>query len=92
VEVCAFARQQHIRISWRACQPCQTSIIQLETGSVPLTQQQGHGFDTKMSRTERGVYVAPDGKKTFVPLENNPEVFDELIHKLGVSEKLGFHE
>jgi ubiquitin carboxyl-terminal hydrolase L3 len=45
-----------------------------------------------MSRTERGVYIAPDGKKTFVPLENNPEVFDELIHKLGVSEKLGFHE
>src|ERR1700712_3070292 len=45
-----------------------------------------------MSRNERGVYIDPDGKKTFVPLENNPEVFTELVHKLGVSPKLGFYD
>ncbi|KAM0439570.1 hypothetical protein ACHAPT_000662 [Fusarium lateritium] len=33
-----------------------------------------------------------NGKKTFIPLENNPEVFNKLIHNLGVSEKLGFYD
>lgn len=32
------------------------------------------------------------GKKVFVPLENNPEVFSELIHKLGISSQLGFYD
>ena len=45
-----------------------------------------------MSRNERGVYINPEGKKTFIPLENNPEVFTELVHKLGVSSKLGFYD
>jgi len=31
-------------------------------------------------------------KKMFVPLENNPEVFSHLVHKLGVSPKLGFYD
>lgn len=30
--------------------------------------------------------------KNFVPLESNPEVFNELIYKLGVSKELGFHD
>ncbi|KAI8722314.1 Ubiquitin carboxyl-terminal hydrolase [Fusarium sp. LHS14.1] len=33
-----------------------------------------------------------NGKKVFIPLENNPEVFNKLIHNLGVSEKLGFYD
>ncbi|KAK5169813.1 uncharacterized protein LTR77_005791 [Saxophila tyrrhenica] len=43
------------------------------------------------SHTE-GVHVRPDGQKVFVPLENNPEVFTELIHRLGVSQSLRFHD
>ncbi|CAM1511975.1 Fc.00g094880.m01.CDS01 [Cosmosporella sp. VM-42] len=30
--------------------------------------------------------------KAFIPLESNPEVFTELIHKLGVSQSLAFHD
>ena len=39
-----------------------------------------------------GVYVSPEGKKMFIPLENNPEVFTPLIHELGVSDELEFHD
>ncbi|KAK4547787.1 hypothetical protein LTR36_000745 [Oleoguttula mirabilis] len=45
-----------------------------------------------MSRNERGVFIDANGKKTFVPLENNPEVFTELVHRLGVSPNLGFYD
>jgi ubiquitin carboxyl-terminal hydrolase L3 len=31
-------------------------------------------------------------RKHFIPLESNPEVFNELIHKLGVSESLEFQD
>ncbi|KAF2102724.1 ubiquitin C-terminal hydrolase L3 [Rhizodiscina lignyota] len=31
-------------------------------------------------------------RKTFVPLENNPEVFTALLHKLGVAPTLGFYD
>ncbi|KAF2454575.1 ubiquitin carboxyl-terminal hydrolase isozyme L3 [Lineolata rhizophorae] len=31
-------------------------------------------------------------RKTFIPLENNPEVFSHLVHKLGVSPSLGFYD
>ncbi|OAL04149.1 cysteine proteinase [Phaeosphaeriaceae sp. SRC1lsM3a] len=34
----------------------------------------------------------PPGKKRFIPLENNPEVMSALVHKLGLSEKLAFHD
>ncbi|OJD32027.1 ubiquitin hydrolase l3 [Diplodia corticola] len=33
-----------------------------------------------------------DGKKYFIPLENNPDVFSHLIRALGVSPQLGFHD
>ena len=39
-----------------------------------------------------GVYVSPSGKKSFIPLENNPEVFTSLVHDLGVSPDLGFYD
>jgi len=42
--------------------------------------------------TTPGVTFRKDGKKTFIPLENNPEVFNKLIYDLGVSEKLGFYD
>ena len=41
---------------------------------------------------EPGVYLNSKGKKTFVPLENNPEIFTELVHRLGVSPELGFYD
>ncbi|TKA70432.1 hypothetical protein B0A55_07891 [Friedmanniomyces simplex] len=43
-------------------------------------------------RNERGVYIDPSGNKTFIPLENNPAVFTELTHRLGVSPKLAFYD
>ncbi|OQO10759.1 hypothetical protein B0A48_04059 [Cryoendolithus antarcticus] len=39
-----------------------------------------------------GVTILPSGKKVFIPLENNPEVFTSLIHSLGVSSALEFHD
>ncbi|OLN85386.1 Ubiquitin carboxyl-terminal hydrolase isozyme L3-like protein 2 [Colletotrichum chlorophyti] len=39
-----------------------------------------------------GVYFSPTGKKTFIPLENNPDVFTSLIHDLGISPELGFFD
>lgn len=33
-----------------------------------------------------------DGRKTFIPLENNPEVLSTLCSNLGVSSKLTFHD
>lgn len=39
-----------------------------------------------------GVYIRPSGQKTFIPLENNPEVFTSLVHDLGVSPDLGFYD
>lgn len=38
-----------------------------------------------------GVFVS-GGKKTFVPLENNPEVFTDLIQRLGISPELSFYD
>ncbi|GAB7347066.1 hypothetical protein MBLNU459_g3202t1 [Dothideomycetes sp. NU459] len=38
----------------------------------------------------KSVYI--EGKKTFVPLENNPVVFDALIRSLGVSSSLSFYD
>ncbi|KAF2265703.1 cysteine proteinase [Lojkania enalia] len=34
----------------------------------------------------------PPGRKRFIPLENNPEVMSNLVHRLGLSSKLGFHD
>ncbi|KAH8594532.1 hypothetical protein B0O99DRAFT_625166 [Bisporella sp. PMI_857] len=34
----------------------------------------------------------PKGRKAFVPLENNPEVMTSLVHKLGLSPTLAFHD
>ena len=33
-----------------------------------------------------------NGRKYFIPLENNPEVMTSLLHKLGLSSKLAFHD
>ncbi|GAM90177.1 hypothetical protein ANO11243_082170 [Dothideomycetidae sp. 11243] len=46
-------------------------------------------------KTSEAQHVSPDvprSRKRFVPLENNPEVMNALIHKLGLSETLGFHD
>ncbi|KAE8447208.1 hypothetical protein EG329_011039 [Mollisiaceae sp. DMI_Dod_QoI] len=34
----------------------------------------------------------PKGRKAFVPLENNPEVMSSLVHTLGLSPTLSFHD
>ncbi|KAH6614205.1 hypothetical protein C7974DRAFT_72794 [Boeremia exigua] len=34
----------------------------------------------------------PAGRKRFIPLENNPDVMSSLVHKLGLSTKLAFHD
>ncbi|KJK89293.1 hypothetical protein H633G_06849 [Metarhizium anisopliae BRIP 53284] len=39
-----------------------------------------------------GVWISPTGRKSFIPLENNPEVFTSLVHDLGVSPDLGFYD
>ncbi|KAL7823519.1 cysteine proteinase [Trichoderma gracile] len=39
-----------------------------------------------------GIFIRPSGQKTFIPLENNPEVFTSLVHDLGVSPELGFYD
>jgi len=36
--------------------------------------------------------MAATTRKAFVPLENNPEVMSHLLHQLGVSPTLGFHD
>jgi len=43
----------------------------------------------------RGASNSPDvpsSRKRFIPLENNPEVMSSLLHKLGLSQQLGFHD
>lgn len=42
--------------------------------------------------TTPGVYINSMGKKTFIPLENNAEVFTDLIKRLGVSSEVGFYD
>lgn len=32
------------------------------------------------------------GKKYFIPLESDPELFTELIHRLGMPKRLAFHD
>jgi ubiquitin carboxyl-terminal hydrolase L3 len=34
----------------------------------------------------------PLDRKRFVPLENNPDIMSSLVHKLGISRKLAFHD
>ncbi|KAI2008221.1 hypothetical protein LOY97_004417 [Ophidiomyces ophidiicola] len=45
-----------------------------------------------MATTGRPDVEYINGKKTFVPLENSPEVMSHLIHHLGVSADLGFYD
>src|SRR5688572_8347627 len=39
-----------------------------------------------------GVHFDSSGRKVFIPLENNPEVFTSLVHDLGASDELGFYD
>lgn len=39
-----------------------------------------------------GVHFDSSGKKIFIPLENNPDVFTSLVHHLGLSNELGFYD
>ena len=42
--------------------------------------------------TTPGISYDKNGRKTFIPLENNPDVFADLARNLGVSPALGFHD
>jgi ubiquitin carboxyl-terminal hydrolase L3 len=46
----------------------------------------------KPTMPTEGVWISPTGRKTFIPLENNPDVFTSLVHDLGVSSNLGFYD
>lgn len=53
----------------------------------------GNIYEKMASTTTPGVYINPTTKKkTFVPLENNPEVFNDLIKRLGITSKVGFYD
>ncbi|KAF7554566.1 hypothetical protein G7046_g6791 [Stylonectria norvegica] len=39
-----------------------------------------------------GVHISETGKKSFIPLENNPEVFTALVRDLGLAPDLEFHD
>lgn len=45
-----------------------------------------------MASPTPGVHINKDGKKIFVPLENNPQVFTELVRRIGLDDKLEFHD
>lgn len=65
----------------------------LSANQQTITHENQNPFPAQMSNTGNthdSVYI--EGKKTFVPLENNPVVFDALIHSLGVSEALSFYD
>lgn len=47
---------------------------------------------TQQTTHHPGVTFDAEGRKTVIPLENNPEVFTHLIRSLGVSPQLGFHD
>ncbi|TVY52758.1 Ubiquitin carboxyl-terminal hydrolase isozyme L3 [Lachnellula cervina] len=47
--------------------------------------------ETKPNRQANDPDV-PKTRKAFVPLENNPEVMNSLVHKLGLSPALSFHD
>lgn len=36
--------------------------------------------------------MATQHRKHFIPLESDPELFTELIHRMGISPKLAFHD
>jgi ubiquitin carboxyl-terminal hydrolase L3 len=42
--------------------------------------------------TTPGIFFDKSGRKTFIPLENNPDVFSHLVHSLGLSPDLGFYD
>lgn len=51
-----------------------------------------HHHNTNNMTSESTSPDVPAGRKRFVPLENNPEVMSSLVHKLGLSQKLAFHD
>ena len=63
-----------------------SSTLEQSSNRLPISSS------TKMASHEPGVYINSKGKKTFVPLENNPEVFTDLVHRLGVAPDLGFYD
>ena len=45
-----------------------------------------------MASSKSEVHIDSKGKKRLIPLENNPEVFTDLIQRLGISNKLAFYD
>lgn len=45
-----------------------------------------------MTTPRPGVHISPEGLKTLIPLENNPQVFTDLIHRLGLDPDLTFYD
>lgn len=67
-------------------------LTALEVLAQLITHRSGATFE--MSIAARNT-IASDSKlylKHFIPLESNPEVFTELIHRLGIPKSLEFHD
>ncbi|KAI0156469.1 Coproporphyrinogen III oxidase [Xylariaceae sp. FL1272] len=69
------------------------------SGSVPYTvthragcRQQSASRNTHPACIATPTSIIPTMKKHFIPLESNPELFTELIHRLGVSKNLAFFD
>ncbi|KPI34778.1 Ubiquitin carboxyl-terminal hydrolase YUH1 [Cyphellophora attinorum] len=57
---------------------------------LPSNGTNGH---TKSSTSQHGnVGIDENGKKTFIPLENNPALLTPLAHRLGLHPSLAFHD
>ncbi|KAI9790027.1 MAG: ubiquitinyl hydrolase 1 [Peltula sp. TS41687] len=55
----------------------------------PTTTTHTHPPDTDTDTDNPDV---PTNAKAFIPLENNPDVMSSLVHKLGLSRRLSFHD
>ncbi|KAI9801787.1 MAG: hypothetical protein M1825_003159 [Sarcosagium campestre] len=47
---------------------------------------------TELPKDDAPSVDVPKDRKTFIPLENNPEVMTALVHNLGLSKDLAFHD
>lgn len=69
-----------------------TGLLDLKVIDHSLSKAASRKASQTVTMPTEGVKILPSGRKSFIPLENNPEVFTSLVHDLGVSEELGFFD
>ncbi|KAH7213088.1 hypothetical protein DER44DRAFT_770231, partial [Fusarium oxysporum] len=72
--------------------PSRSAYLLLPIQSDALNPYSAIGLLAAPPRVKMAVYHSPEGRKFFVPLENNPQVFTNLAHDLGMDPKLAFHD